>query len=125
MIVSMLALGAVSMVVFLAFQGTMGISHLAFFLWGLAFGPLVTMFQTAVSKQVDEAKDVATSVQSSVFNLSIMAATWVGGLLLTYLPDLEARSIVYMSVACFVCATVIAFLSKRTLCSSPAPTPST
>ena len=55
-------------------------------LWGLAFGPLVTMYQTAVSKQVEEAKDVATSVQSSVFNLSIMIATWVGGLLLGRSP---------------------------------------
>jgi hypothetical protein len=32
------------------------------------------MYQTAVSKQVDEAKDVATPVQSSVFNFSIMTA---------------------------------------------------
>ena len=62
LIVSMLAVGALSMGLFLAFSGTMGISHAAFFLWGLAFGPLVTMYQTAVSKQVEEAKDVATSV---------------------------------------------------------------
>ena len=121
LIVIMLAIGAISMVMFLAFPGTMGIPHLAFFLWGLAFGPLVTMFQTAVSKQVEEAKDVATSVQSSVFNLSIMVATWVGGLLLTHYPSTGVKGIVYVSVICFILATVIAFLSKRTLYSSPAP----
>ena len=76
------------------------------------------MYQTAVSKQVDEARDVATSVQSSVFNLSIMIATGVGGLLLTSLPESGAKGIVYMSLVCFILATVIAFLAKRTLRSS-------
>ena len=99
LIVVSLAAGGLSMVMFLAFRGTLAISHVAFFLWGLAFGPLVTMYQTAVSKQVDEAKDVATSVQSSVFNFSIMIATWVGGLLLSDFPGLRVRGIVYMSLA--------------------------
>lgn len=119
LIVAMLAVGGISMAMFLAFRGTIVISHLAFFLWGLAFGPLVTMFQTAVSKQVDEAKDVATSVQSSVFNLSIMVATWIGGMLLGRSPRSGVKGIVYMSLACFIAATIIAFLSKRTLRSSP------
>ena len=119
LIVVMLAIGGISMAMFLAFEGTAGISHAAFFLWGLAFGPLVTMFQTAVSKQVDEGRDVATSVQSSVFNLSIMIATWVGGLLLAGSPGSSGvRGVVYMSLACFILATIVAFLSRRTLRSS-------
>jgi predicted MFS family arabinose efflux permease len=121
LIVVMLAMGGISMAMLLAFRGTFGVSHLAFFLWGLAFGPLVTMYQTAVSKQVEEAKDVATSVQSSVFNLSIMVATWVGGILLAEFPQSGVKGIVYMSLVCFILATIIAFLSKRTLRSSPAP----
>ena len=104
---------------FLAFGGTAGASHVAFFLWGLAFGPLVTMYQTAVSKQVEEAKDVATSVQSSVFNFSIMIATWIGGLLLAGFPGASGvKGIVYMSLACFILAAIIAFLARRTLRSS-------
>ena len=91
LIVVMLAIGGISMAMFLAFRGTVVISHVAFFLWGLAFGPLVTMYQTAVSKQVEEAKDVATSVQSSVFNFSIMIATWVGGLLLSDSPTIRRQ----------------------------------
>jgi predicted MFS family arabinose efflux permease len=118
LIVAMLALGGLSMAMFLAFRGTVGISHLAFFLWGLAFGPLVTMYQTAVLKRVEEGKDVATSVQSSVFNFSIMIATWLGGLLLDRLPDTGAKGIVYLSLACFILATIIAFLSRSTLHSS-------
>ena len=95
-----------------------GIAHVAFFLWGLAFGPLVTMYQTAVSKQIQKAKDVATSVQSSVFNLSIMIATWIGGLLLTSFPQAGIKGIVYLSLICFVLATLLALVAKRTLRSS-------
>ena len=118
LIVVMLAIGGISMAMFLLFRGTAGASHFAFFLWGLAFGPLVTMYQTAVSKQVDEAKDVATSVQSSVFNFSIMIATWIGGLLLTGFPVSGVKGIVYMSLACFITAAILAFLAKRTLRSA-------
>ena len=121
LIVLMLGVGALSMAMFIAFKGTIVISHAAFFLWGLAFGPLVTMYQTAVTKQVDKARDIATSVQSSVFNLSIMVATWVGGMLLVHFPENGAKLIVYMSLACFALAMIIAYLAKRTLRSSPDP----
>lgn len=118
LIVLMLGIGGISMAMFLAFKGAIFISHAAFFLWGLAFGPLVTMYQTAVTRQVDKARDIATSVQSSVFNLSIMVATWVGGMLLINFPATGVKLIVYMSLACFILAIIIAFLAKRTLRSS-------
>jgi predicted MFS family arabinose efflux permease len=121
LIVSMLAIGAISMAMFLAFRGTIVVSHAAFFLWGLAFGPLVTMYQTAVSKQIEKAKDVATSLQSSVFNLSIMIATWVGGMLLNNFPTTGVKYIVVMSLVCFMLAIIIAFLAKRTLRSASGP----
>lgn len=118
LIVVALSVGGVSMALFLAAERGAGIPHVAFFLWGLAFGPLVTMYQTAVSRQVEEAKDVATSVQSSVFNFSIMFATWIGGLLLASFPDSGARGIVYLSLICFILATALALLAKRTLRSA-------
>ncbi len=121
LIVAMLGVGSISMAMFLAFKGAIGISHAAFFLWGLAFGPLVTMYQTAVTKQVDEARDIATSVQSSVFNLSIMVATWVGGMLLINFPASGVKLIIVLSLVCFVLAIAIAFLAKRTLGSSSIP----
>jgi predicted MFS family arabinose efflux permease len=61
---------------------------------------------------------VATSVQSSVFNFSIMIATWVGGLLLNGFPVSGVTGIVYMSLVCFISATILAFLAKRTLRSA-------
>ena len=123
LIVLMLGIGALSMAMLLVFKGTLVVSHAAFFLWGLAFGPLVTMYQTAVSKQVEEAKDVATSVQSSVFNLSIMIATWIGGMFLVNFPASGVKLIVCMSLVCFILAIIIAFLAKRTLRSSAGSSP--
>jgi len=119
LIVTSLAIGGLSMALLLGFRGTFGVSHAAFFLWGLAFGPLVTMYQTAVSKQVEEAKDVATSVQSSVFNLSIMIATGAGGVVLAETSEASGmRSIVYGSLVCFILAAIVASLAKRTLRST-------
>lgn len=115
LIVGMLGGGVIAMLLFVLFKGTNGFAHLAFLLWGLAFGPLVTMFQTAVSHQVTEAKAVATSVQSSVFNFSIMIATWLAGLILINMPKTGVFGIVYLSILCFIPAIIITFLSRKTL----------
>lgn len=115
LIVAMLGGGLIAMALFVFFKGTTGFAHIAFLLWGLAFGPLVTMFQTAVSHQVTEAKAIATSVQSSVFNFSIMIATWVAGLILVNMPETGVFGIVYLSILCFIPAVIITFLSKKTL----------
>ncbi|MEO7314579.1 MAG: MFS transporter [Ginsengibacter sp.] len=108
----MFALLIISMAVFLLFGGTTGMGHFAFFLWGLSFGPLVTLLQAAVSRQVESAKDVATSVQSSVFNLSIMIASSVAGLLLgIYSP----MSLIYFAIALAIPGLIISFIAKKAL----------
>lgn len=108
----MFALLIISMVIFIWYGGTKGTGHFAFFLWGLSFGPLVTLLQAAVSRQVETAKDVATSVQSSVFNLSIMIASSVAGLLLgIYSP----MSLVYFAIALSIPGIIISYFSKKTL----------
>ncbi|HTN34051.1 MAG TPA: MFS transporter [Marinobacter sp.] len=117
LVVSMLACGAIAMALLVFFGTINGLSHLAFFLWGLAFGPLVTMYQTAVSKQVAHAKAVATAVQSSVFNFSIMMATWIGGLILVHMPGVGVSGIGYLSIVCFIPTMIIAFMAKKSLSS--------
>ena len=108
----MFAFIIISMVIFLLFGGTKGMGHFGFFLWGISFGPLVTLLQAAVSRQVETAKDVATSVQSSVFNLSIMIASSAAGLLLgIYSP----MSVVYLTIALSVPGIIIAYFSKKAL----------
>lgn len=110
--ISMFALLIIAMIVFLIFGRTAGMAHFAFFLWGLSFGPLVTLLQAAVSRQVDSAIDVATSVQSSVFNFSIMIATSVAGLLLgIYSP----MSLIYFAIALSIPGLIISYLGKKTL----------
>lgn len=112
LIVSMLGMAAMAMLLFMLLSNVPGLAHFAFFLWGLAFGPVVTMFQAAISKQVASAKDVATSIQSSSFNFSIMIASYIGGLLLTHS---SAMAIVYLALALFIPAVMIAFSAKRSL----------
>ncbi|MBP7399591.1 MAG: MFS transporter [Chitinophagales bacterium] len=110
--IAMFALIIISMLIFLMFGGTIGMGHLAFFLWGVSFGPLVTLLQAAISRQVETAKDVATSVQSSVFNLSIMIASSAAGLLLgIYSP----MSLVYLAIALSVPGIIISIISKKAL----------
>src|SRR5690554_2875372 len=110
--VAMFGLLIVSMIIFLLFGGIIGIAHFAFFLWGLSFGPLVTLLQAAVSKQVETAKDVGTSVQSSTFNLAIMVATSVAGLLLgIYSP----MSLIYFAIVLAIPGLIISFFAKKTL----------
>ncbi len=119
LVVTALATGGIAMALFLVFPSSLSVSITGFFLWGLAFGPLVTMYQTAVSRQIDEAKDVATSVQSSVFNLSIMVATWIGGMLLEgFLGSFSVSGVVTLSLACFILATIVALMSRKTLRSA-------
>lgn len=110
--IAMFGLIIISMGIFLLFGGTSGLGHFAFFLWGVSFGPLVTLLQAAVSRQVETAKDVATSVQSSVFNLSIMIASSLGGLLLgIYAPS----SLIYLAIGLSVPGIIISVLSKKAL----------
>lgn len=110
--VAMFGLLILSMLILLVFGGQIGIAHFAFFLWGLSFGPLVTLLQTAVSKQVDTAKDVATSVQSSTFNFAIMIAASAAGLLLgIYSP----MSLAYFAIALAVPGMLLSIFAKKTL----------
>lgn len=110
--VAMFALLLISMALLLLIGDRAGIAHVAFFLWGLSFGPLVTLLQAAVSKQVSTAKDVATSVQSSAFNLTIMLATALAGLLLArYSP----ASLYYFAMILAAPGMVISYFARKTL----------
>ncbi|MBX2942396.1 MAG: MFS transporter [Cyclobacteriaceae bacterium] len=108
----MFAFLIISMGIFLMFGRTTGMAHFAFLLWGLSFGPLVTLLQAAVSRQVESAKDVATSVQSSIFNLAIMIATSVAGLLLGIYSPL---SLIYFAIALSIPGMIISIFAKKTL----------
>ncbi len=113
----MFALLILAMAIFLIFGGAFGISHFGFFLWGISFGPLVALFQAAVGRQVDKAKDIATSIQSCMFNFSIMIASSIGGILLSkYL----AMSLPLLSITLAVPGLILALAAKKTLAKAKA-----
>lgn len=73
--------GAATMAAF-CFGGSVILFHAAFVLWGLGFGAMSSMFQTATARQVTEGVAVANAVQSMAFNFAIMAGTTAAGILL-------------------------------------------
>lgn len=56
--------------------------YLAVGVWGLAYGGVATLFQTASAKTAGEAADVAQSMIVTVWNIAIAGGGLVGGLLL-------------------------------------------
>ena len=109
--VFMLTLAFGTMFLFVGFKGMPYVSHLAFLLWGVSFGALVTMFQAAVTRQVETGKDVATSLQSSTFNFGIVFGSALGG---TILDHLSVYHIVYVTIALLVVPILLSIFSKKT-----------
>lgn len=112
--ITTLALGAVSLALLHLFPHIEAVNGIAFFLWGVAFGPLVTILQVAVARQSSSAKAIATSVQSTVFNLSIMLATALGAVILG-LPQGGAMALLLCSVLLLMPAVVVAAMATNTL----------
>lgn len=113
LIIFMLTLAFGTMLIFVGFKGTMYISHIAFLLWGVSFGALVTIFQAAVTKQVETGKDVATSLQSSTFNFGIVFGSALGGLIL---ENSSVFYIIFGTMALLV-VPILLSISKRRIFS--------
>ena len=64
------------------FTGNIVLFHGAFVLWGMGFGAMSSMFQTATARQVTEGVAVANAVQSMAFNFAIMVGSTGAGILL-------------------------------------------
>lgn len=111
----MLALAFGTMLLFIGFKGMIGISHIAFLLWGVSFGALVTIFQAAVTRQVDKGKDVATSLQSSTFNFGIVFGSAFGGAILERYSVFE---IVILTTVLLMIPTLFSIFSKKTFWDS-------
>lgn len=115
LLVFMLCSRIITMVLFLLFKGMFIVSQFAFFLWGISFGSLVSIFQAAVTKQVTTGKDVATSLQSSVFNFGVLFGSALGGGIL----DLSSvYNIIFVSLILLIGSTIISIFSKRTYFSN-------
>ncbi|CAH1203535.1 Purine efflux pump PbuE [Paenibacillus plantiphilus] len=58
-----------------------GVIHIALFLWGTAFG-CSPVFQTAINKVADKARDVASSILTTMYNAGIFGGALLGGIIL-------------------------------------------
>lgn len=109
--IGMLAAAGIAMSSFYWIDSTF-IHHLSFIFWGIGFGALVTLFQTAVTRQVTKGTAIATSLQSSAFNFSIMIGSTTGGWLLT---SGSSAPIVMMALILLVAGIIISLFAKKTL----------
>lgn len=109
--VAMLTLAFVAMILLVGFKGAFLVSHLALFLWGISFGALVSIFQTAVTRQVETGKDVATSLQSSTFNFGIVFGSMLGG---SVLQRFSAFHIIYLSLGLLVIPILFSIFARKT-----------
>jgi len=110
LIIFKLTLAFATMLLFVIFKGMLFVSHTAFLLWGVSFGALVTIFQAAVTKQVETGKDVATSLQSSTFNFGIVLGSALGGLIL---DNSSVFYIIFVTMALLVVPILLSFSKKR------------
>jgi predicted MFS family arabinose efflux permease len=108
---SMLILALGALLIIVGFGGTMIISHIAFFLWGISFGALVTIFQTAVTRQVESGKDVATSLQSSTFNFGIVFGSSLGGAILA---NTSVFHIIYATIILLIVPILLSLFARNT-----------
>lgn len=115
----MFATGAVSMLAFVlvfavglvAIQANL-IACVAFVLWGVAFGSLSSIFQTATARQVTSGTAVANSLQSASFNCSIMLGSMSAGALL---DSGGTKPIMLAAAVVLICGFVLSVAGKKHL----------
>ncbi|EFL44645.1 transporter, major facilitator family protein [Fannyhessea vaginae PB189-T1-4] len=119
----MFATGAVSMLAFvlvfavglaprLAADQVNLVACVAFVLWGVAFGSLSSIFQTATARQVTSGTAVANSLQSASFNCSIMLGSMSAGALL---DSGGTKPIMLAAAVVLICGFVLSVAGKKHL----------
>lgn len=109
----MLASSCLAFIFFSSLSSISFMVHLGFILWGIGFGALVTLYQTAVARQVpSNASAVATSLQSASFNFSIMIASSLGGAILA---NGNINNLLNLMAAILGIGLLVTILSKKTM----------
>lgn len=109
----MLASSCLAFIFFSVFSSISLMIHLGFILWGIGFGALVTLYQTAVARQVPpNASAVATSLQSASFNFSIMVASSLGGAILA---TGNINNLLILMTTILGVGLIVTILSKKTM----------
>lgn len=98
--------------VFLGFAqlGQIYLLDAGFLLWGISFGSLSSIFQTATSKQVSSGVAVANALQSASFNFSIMFGSFGAGKLL---EQSNSKIMLYAAAVLLISGLLIALVNRR------------
>lgn len=91
-------------------NGEPGMVLTAVAIWGLAFGGVATLFQTALAQAAGEAADLAQSMLVTVWNMAIAGGGLIGGLLL---DRLGVASFPWALLALLMPALLVASAARR------------
>ncbi|NLM06606.1 MAG: MFS transporter [Tissierellia bacterium] len=119
LLVGLFSLGVLSLLSFRIFRGTALVAHLSFAAWGMSYSSVSTLLQAVVSKQVSKGRDIATSLQSAMFNLSILIGTHFSGFILTETGG-DINPVILMGIVFLTGGTIVAILSRKIIERDPA-----
>lgn len=108
-LVSLLLFGAATVVLGWAGRAPAFV-YLAVAAWGLAFGGMPTLFQTALAKTAGDAADVAQSMLVTTWNAAIAGGGMIGGVLL---EQLGVGAFVPVLLVLLVAAWGVVWLARR------------
>ncbi|MCD1147562.1 MFS transporter [Peptoniphilus sp. KCTC 25270] len=100
-----------SMLLFLFVDRNLWVHSLAFFLWGASYGPLSSLFQTAIARRIPEDRETGNAIQSSVFSFGSMAGSVFGGMILG-IKSIE--TVIWCALALFVVSLLMIWARKET-----------
>ena len=83
-VVAYFLLGAAALAIFFFLPGQSAFHPAAFVIWGISFGSLSIILQTAVVRLFPTAASAANSIRSSLYNFSIMLGSSLGGWLISH-----------------------------------------
>ena len=109
LILSLFFLTALTFILFFISKNLI-LLHIVFFIWGLEFGSLSSIFQTATAHQVTEGTAVANALQSSGFNFSIMIGSTGAGFLL---DSIGVSAILFSSFIISILGFAIVILNQK------------
>lgn len=111
LILSLFFLTALTFILFFISKNLI-LLHIVFFIWGLEFGSLSSIFQTATAHQVTEGTAVANALQSSGFNFSIMIGSTGAGFLL---DSIGVSAILFSAFIISILGFAIVILNQKIL----------